>query len=264
MFHQNSNDLVKNASVKSGHVQNSKETRRFITETQSNTIKDGNNGVNFDDNSQMNSEHSSLSIGAQFQNMIQGLFSTPVNEGLVGRGGAAPANPATGIGGDSRLSQASYINSQADADKKYTQQELDHIKKVKGIMSLIEKDDKSRRNNWVEVTDSAGVTKYGYITKDGVFQIWHVPTSPSSNPTNWLQTDTVKQNLGVIGCPAPSGTTQKIKIAGTWDKIKPYDLIYADTDSSRTNPLFMIINDSVRDPRNTVGGKGLFSCGNER
>ena len=265
MFHQNSNDLVKNASVKSGHVQNSKETRRLITETQSNTIKDSSSkDVNFDDNRPMNSEHSSLSIGAQFQNMIQGLFSTPVKEGLVGPGGAAPANPATGIGGDGRLSQASYINSQSDADKKYTQQELDHIKKVKGIMSLIEKDDKNRRNNWVEVTDSAGVTKYGYITKDGVFQIWHVPTSPSSNPTNWLQTDTIKQNLGVIGCPAPSGTTQKIKIAGKWDNIKPYDLIYADTDSSRTNPLFIMINDSVRDARNSVGGKGIFSCGNER
>jgi len=269
MFHQNSNDLVKNASAKSGHVQNSKETRRLITETQSNTIKDSSSkDVHFDDNRPMNSEHSSLSIGAQFQNMIQGLFSAPMKEGIDGGGGggggAAPANPATGIGGDGKLSQASYINSQSDADKKYTQQELDHIKKVRGIMSLIEKDDKNRRNNWVEVTDSAGVTKYGYITKDGVFQIWHVPTSPSSNPTNWLQTDTIKQNVGVIGCPAPSGTTQKIKIAGKWDNIKPYDLIYADTDSSRTNPLFVMINDSVRDARNSVGGKGLFSCGNER
>jgi len=271
MFYQNSNDLVKIASAKSGHVQNSKETREFITASQSNTMKDNNTDINFDDKSPMNSQHSSLSIGAQFQNMIQGLFSAPMKEGLAGGGGggggggaAAPANPATGIGGDSRISQASYINSQAAADKKYTQQELDHIKKVQGIMNLIDKDDKNRRNQWVEVSDSAGVTKYGYITKDGVFQIWHVPTSPSSNPTNWLQTNTVKQNVGVIGCPAPSGTTQKIKIAGKWDNIKPYDLIYADIDSGRTNPLFMVINDSVRDARNTVGGKGLFSCGNER
>lgn len=264
MFPQNSNDLVKNASVKSGHVQNSKETREIITSTHSSDIPDNNDDVNFNNNDK---HYSSLSIGAQFQNIIQGLFSTPVKEGLVGGGGpgsAAPANPATGIGGDSRLSQASYINSQAEADKKYTQQELDHIKKVEGIMNLIEKDDKNRRQNWAEVTDAAGVTKYGYITKDGVFQIWHVPISPSSNPTNWLQTDTMKQNAGVIGCPAPSGTTQKIKISETWDKIKPYDLIYADSDTGRTNPLFMLINDSVRDPKNSLGRKGLFSCGNER
>jgi len=258
MFHQNSNDLVKNASVKSGHVQNSKETREIMAATH--TIKDESNSVG-------PRENILPDIGAQFQNMIQGLFSAPVKEGIVGGAGpgsAAPANPATGIGGDSRLSQASYINSQSDADKKYTQQELDHIKKVQGIMNLIEKDDKNRRQNWAEVTDTAGVTKYGYITKDGVFQIWHVPTSSSSNPTNWLQTDTMKQNAGVIGCPAPSGTTQKVKIAGTWDNIKPYDLVYADSDNGRTNPLFMVINDAVRDPKNSLRRKGLFSCGNER
>lgn len=258
MFHQNSNDLVKNASAKSGHVQNSKETREIITATQTNTNES--NSVGHTDG-----ENILQDIGSQFQNMVQGLFSTPVKEGIVGgSGGAAPANPATGIGGDGKLSQASYINSQVDADKKYTQQELDHIKRVQGIMNLIEKDDKNRRQNWAEVTDTAGVTKYGYITKDGVFQIWHVPTSSSSNPTNWLQTDTMKQNAGVIGCPAPSGTTQKIKIAGTWDNIKPYDLVYADSDSGRTNPLFMVINDAVRDPKNSLNRKGLFSCGNER
>ena len=264
MFHQNSNDLVKNASAKSGHVQNSKETREFMT-SQSNTIKDSGRRVSFvDDNAPISGENPSLGIGAQFQNMIQGLIQEfSIKEGLDS-GGAAPANPSTGIGGSGNTNQSNFINSQVAEDKKYTQQELDHIDKVKGIMNLIEKDDKNRRQNWAEVTDTAGVTKYGYITKDGVFQIWHVPTSPSSNPTNWLQTDTMKQNAGVIGCPAPTGTTQKIKIAGTWDRIRPYDLIYADTDSGRTNPLFMMINDSVRDPKNSLGRKGLFSCGNER
>ena len=224
------------------------------------------NCVDDTDESLSSSSASTLSIGAQFQNMIQelvGAFS--MKEGLVGSGGAAtPADPSTGIGGDGKTSQTNFIKSQAAEDKKYTEQELNHIKKVDGIMKLIEKDDKNRRQNWVEVTDAAGVTKYGYITKDGVFQIWHVPSSPSSNPANWLQTDKMKQNTGVIGCPAPASSTQKIKIAGKWDDIKPYDLVYADTDSSRMNPLFMIINDAVRDPRNTLGGKGLFSCGNER
>jgi hypothetical protein len=69
--------------------------------------------------------------------------------------------------------------------------------------------------------------------------------------------------MGVIGCPAQSGSIQKIKIAGTWNTIKPYDLIYADTDTNKKTPLFIIINDSVRDPKNTPGGRGLFSCGNE-
>ena len=264
MFHQNSNDLVKNASAKSGHVQNSKETRELMT-SQSNTIKESGRRVSFvDDNSPISGENPSLGIGAQFQNMIRGLMQEfSIKEGLD-VGAAAPANPSTGIGGSGNTNQSNFINSQVAEDKKYTKQELDHIEKVKGIMNLIEKDDKNRRQNWAEVTDTAGVTKYGYITKDGVFQIWHVPTSPSSNPTNWLQTDTMKQNAGVIGCPAPTGTTQKIKIAGTWDRIRPYDLIYADTDSGRTNPLFMMINDSVRDPKNSLGRKGLFSCGNER
>jgi len=260
MFHQNSNDLVKNASLKSGHLQHSKETQQLLASQQvMNQPKDDNGGpaVGADGGA-----GASLSIGTQFQNMIQSLVGEvfSIKEGL-----STPADPSTGIGGDGKTSQANFINSQAAEDKKYTEQELSHIKRVDGIMKLIERDDKNRRQNWVEVTDAAGITKYGYITKDGVFQIWHVPASPSSNPSNWLQTDKMKQNTGVIGCPAPSGgATQKIKIAGKWDDIKPYDLVYSDTDSSRLNPLFMVINDVVRDPRNTPGGRGLFSCGNER
>jgi len=258
MFHQNSNDLVKNASLKSGHVQNSKETRQQII--MSRDISD--DGVVDDGRGGNNTSLPSLSIGTQFQQMVQGLMNTfSIKDGFVG--GASPASPSSGIGGDGKTNQADFINSQAAEDKKYTEQELNHIKKVDGIMKLIDRDDKNRRQNWVEVTDAAGVTKYGYITKDGVFQIWHVPASPSANPVSWLQTDKMKQNTGVIGCPAPA-STQKIKIAGKWDDIKPYDLIYADTDSSRMNPLFMMINDVVRDPKNSLGGKGIFSCGNER
>jgi hypothetical protein len=269
MFHQNSNDLVKNASLKSGHQQHSKETQQLLASQQVLNPPNDDGGMGAGTEAEARTDGgagASLSIGAQFQNMIQGLVGEvfSIKEGLTGTGAATPADPSTGIGGDGRTSQANFINSQAAEDKKYTEQELSHIKKVDGIMKLIERDDKNRRQNWVEVTDAAGITKYGYITKDGVFQIWHVPASPSSNPANWLQTDKMKQNTGVVGCPAPSGAIQKIKIAGKWDDIKPYDLVYADTDSGRTNPLFMVINDVVRDPRNTPGGRGLFSCGNER
>jgi hypothetical protein len=261
MFYQNSNDLVKNASLKSGNVQHSRETQQLLSSHVDVETLTTNHVSNTDDSS-----ISSLSFGTQFQNMIQelvGAFS--MKEGLVGGGGAVtPADPSTGIGGNNKTIQTNIINNQAAEDKKYTEQELKHIKKVNDILKLIDKDDKNRRQNWVEVTDAVGVTKYGYITKDGIFQVWHVPSSPADNPVNWLQTDKMKQNTSVIGCPAPESSIQKIKIAGKWDDIKPYDLVYADTDSSRTNPLFMMINDGVRDPRNTVGGKGLFSCGNER
>jgi hypothetical protein len=268
MFYQNSNDLVKHASAKSGHVQNSKETREVITASQSNVLKDNNKRVSFDDDDNTtSSQNPSLSIGTQFQNMIQNLFSSSLLEGLTGNGKTVvPVSSSSGSGSGSGRNndQTAYVNSMVADNDKYTQQELDHINKVKGIINLIEKNDKNTRNQWVEVSDTAGITKYGYITSDGVFQIWHAPTSPSANPTNWLQTDTIKQNIGVIGCPAQSGSTQKIKIAGTWDKIKPYELIYADTDSSRLNPLFILINDSVRDPKISVDRRGLFSCGNER
>ena len=269
MFYQNSNDLVKHASAKSGHVQNSKETREVITASQSNVLKDNNKRVTFDDDNTTSSQNPSLSIGTQFQNMIQNLFSSSLLEGLTGDGETViPVSSSSGSGSGSgsgrNNDQTAYLNSMAADNNKYTQQELHHIDKVKGIINLIEKNDKNTRNRWVEVSDTAGITKYGYITSDGVFQIWHAPTSPSANPPNWLQTDTIKQNIGVIGCPAQPSSTQKIKIAGTWDKIRPYELIYADTDSSRLNPLFMMINDSVRDPKNSVDLRGLFSCGNER
>lgn len=265
MFYQNSNDLVKNASLKSGHVQNSRETQQLLA-SELLISNNENIGASIADTGSNKEAGASLTMGTQFQNMIQGLIrSFSTKEGLVGSASAAtPANPSTGIGGDGKTDQTNFIQSQAAEDKKYTQEQLNHITKVDNIMKLIERDDKNRRQNWVEVTDAAGITKYGYITKDGVFQIWHVPSSPSANPPNWLETNEMKQNTGVIGCPAPASSTQKIKIAGKWDDIKPYDIVYSDTDSARTNPLFMIINDAVRDPRNTPGGRGLFSCGNER
>ena len=259
MFYQNSNDLVKNASVTSGHVQNSSGTREMLMKQlhASDQEHGGGGGVG---GGASEGAGASLSIGAKFQNMIQGIIdSVSLKEGLDGAG-SGPANPSNGMGGNN-ADQTNFITDKATENKKYTQQELDHITRVADIMNLIDKSDKTSRQKWVEVTDSAGVTKYGYITKDGIFQIWNAPASPTAN---WFQTDKMKQNVGVLGCPAPSGTVQKIKIAGTWETIKPFDMVYADNDSGRKNPLFLLVNDAVRDPKNSVKGKGLFSCGNER
>lgn len=260
MFYQNSNDLVKNASLTSGHVQNSSGTREVLmkqTNTRGGDTTDvfpvgGDTGV---DNT------TSLSIGARFQSMIQGLIDTiSLKEGIENAG---PANPMTGTGGGGNAAdQTQFVRDTAKQAKEYTQQQLDHITRSENIMKLIDKGDKNSRQKWVEVTDSAGVTKYGYITKDGIFQIWNAPSSPPT--TNWLETDKMKQNAGVLGCPASPGTIEKIKIAGTWEKIQPFDMVYADHDSGRKTPLFILVNDTVRDPKNSVNGMGMFSCGNER
>ena len=191
----------------------------------------------------------SLSIGAKFQNMIQGLIDgVSLKEGL-GVAGAVG-------GGDAAVDIAQKQTA------KHTKQVKEHNERVANIMKLIDEGDKNSRQKWVEVTDSAGVTKYGYITKDGIFQIWNAPASPPT--TEWFQTDKIKQNAGVLGCPAASGSIQKHKIAGTWATIKPFDMVYTADDSHRKNPLFLLVNDAVRDPKNSVNGMGMFSCGNER
>jgi hypothetical protein len=262
MFYQNSNDLVKNASIASGHVQNSSVTREMLmkqTNTRGGDTTDvfpvgGNTSI---DNT------TSLSIGATFQNMIQNLVNTfSLKEGIDGAGaGAGPANPNSGIGGNN-ADQTQFVRDTANQVTQYTEEQLEHITRVTDIMNLINKDNKNSRQKWVEVTDSEDVTKYGYITKDGIFQIWNAPSTPPT--TNWLETDKMKQNAGILGCPASPGTIEKIKIAGTWKTIQPFDMVYADNDSGRKNPLFLLVNDTVRDPKNSVNGMGLFSCGNER
>ena len=267
MFHQNSNDLVKNASVRSGHIQNSSGTRDvMMKDLPSGILVAGGDDASVSGGSSSsggNDANESLSLGAKFQNMIQGLIdSVSLKEGI----GTAPtpANPSTGVsgGGAGGSDKTQFVNSIAKKNAEYTRQELDHIERSKNIMKLIDTADKNSRQKWVEVTDSAGVTKYGYITKDGIFQIWSAPASPIT--TDWLQTDKTKQNAGVLGCPAAAGSIKKHKIAGTWETIKPFDMVYADHDSGRKNPLFLLVNDAVRDPKNSVRGMGLFSCGNER
>jgi hypothetical protein len=272
MFHQNSNDLVKNASVRSGHVQNSSGTRDvMMKELPSGILVAGGHdtgGGGSSGSSGSSGANESLSIGTKFQNMIQGLIdSVSLKEGIDGAAGASaptPANPSSGISGGGGGGQTQFVNNIAKQNAEHGQQELDHIERSDNIMKLIDTANKNSRQKWVEVTDSAGVTKYGYITKDGIFQIWHAPPSPSANPLNWFQTEPIKKNIGVLGCPAAAGSIQKHKIAGTWETIKPFDMVYAHDDSGRKNPLFLLVNDAVRDPKNSMKRAGLFSCGNER
>lgn len=247
MFYQNSNDLVKNASVRSGHIQNSSGTREVLMrQVDINASDDGIGAAS----ASAGTMGASLSIGAKFQNMIQGLIDgVSLKEGLGVAG-------AVGGGGDAAVDIAQKQTA------KHTKQVKEHNERVANIMKLIDEGDKNSRQKWVEVTDSANVTKYGYITKDGIFQIWNAPASPPT--TEWFQTDKIKQNAGVLGCPAASGSIQKHKIAGTWETIKPFDMVYAAGDSGRKNPLFLLVNDAVRDPKNSVNGMGMFSCGNER
>ena len=261
MFYQNSNDLVKHASVLSGHVQNSHATRDVLLKQSSPSPSPSpspaavNIGSTYDNNpaqstqstqsTQSMSTDNSLSIGAKFQNMIQSLIDTvSLKEGLTENG-----------------DQTQYVNDMADDARKYSAQEIAYNQKlIKTMDFLDQKNPTNPRVTWAEVSDSAGNTKYGYITKDGIFQIWHAPRTPSNN---WLQTDKMKTNTSVIGCPRPE-TMKKMKIAGTWDSIKHYDMVYSESDAGRKNPLFMLVNPNVRDPMNSHDRKGLFSCGNER
>ena len=258
MFYQNSNDLVKNASGKSGHVQNSSETRGILM----NQITSINDPVINDTSLDNKHGGDSLSIGTIFQNMVKTMIdNVSLKEGMESAGGVS--NNEGGKGGGGTYNQSDGLKAIVDQEKSYAKQEVDHIDRMNSIVKLIDLDDKNRRQNWAEVTDSEGITKYGYITKDGIFQIWHFPSSTSSNPRNWLETDKMKQNAGLAGCPAAANTIQKITIAGSWDNLKPYEMAYDYSDSERTKPLFMMINTGVRNPNNTPGRKGLFSCGNE-
>ena len=94
MFYQNSNDLVKNASVKSGHLQNSKETQERMN-SEVNILKDNDNHYNTSNNN--THDNSSLNIGMQFQQMIQGLMNGfSIKEGMnAGAGAVTPADPST-------------------------------------------------------------------------------------------------------------------------------------------------------------------------
>ena len=257
MFYQNSNDLVKKASVNSGHIQNSYATRQQLIH-QGQYI-DTNNTDGSPSNNEERPGSASLNIGTQFQNALNriiGSFSSI--EGL-----SAPANPATGpVGAGGNQTQV--LNDLVEQNAAYVAQEEKHRKRVSSVITLINADSNNSRGNWTQVTDTAGVSKYGYLTKDRIFQIWLAPSNPTNNPQNWFETSPIKQNGGVLGCPVTGGNLTKYQIDTTWDAIKPFDMVYAKGDTSRKTPLFMLTNEGVRDVKRSPGSSGLFSCSNER
>ena len=275
MFYQNSNDLVKKASVKSGHIQNSSATQQQIINRgqyidANNEERDG--GV---DGGGDGGGSASLNLGAQFQNALNSIIgsftssspggsagSGPVIEGLGDGSIQLPADKASGpvgAGGD----QTQMLNNLVKQDAEFVEQEARYRNKVNAVKTLTTTDGNSR-GLWSQVTDTEGISKYGYITRDRIFQIWLAPTNPNNNPQNWFETSPVKQNGGVLGCPVTGGNLTKHQIDTTWDKIKPFDMVYAKSDTSRKTPLFMLTNEGVRDVKRSPGSSGLFSCGNER
>jgi len=255
MFYQNSNDLVKQAGVDSGHVQNSYATQQQLINKGS-YIDDANNGVISSENPGSGSGAGSLSIGAKFQNVMNNLISsvTSTIEGLDGVAGVAGTN-----GGD----QTQMINGIVRQNAEYVAQEENHQKRVNSVKNLITTNDNSRKK-WLQVIDMDGVSKYGYMTNDLIFQIWLAPTATTNNPQNWFETSPIKQNGGVLGCPVTGGNLTKFEIGVKWSEIDPFDMVYAKNDTIRKTPLFMLTNDGVRDVRRSPGSSGLFSCDNER
>jgi hypothetical protein len=274
MFYQNSNDLVKQASVNSGHVHNSYATQQQIINQGPNV--DANNGTTISNEEHHSASSSaSLNLGAQFQNALNNIIgsftsssagsagSGPVIEGFNDGKIKIPANPATGpvgAGGD----QTQVLNDLVQQDAAYVAQQETHTKRVKAVRNISAADNNNSRGQWTQVIDSNGISKYGYLTKDRIFQIWLAPTDPKNNPQNWFETSPVKQNGAVLGCPATGGNLTKFEIGAKWDDIKSFDMIYAKSDTSRKTPLFMLTNEGVRDAKRTPGSSGLFSCGNER
>ena len=255
MFYQNSNDLVKQAGVDSGHVQNSYATQQQLINKGS-YINDANNGVISSGNPGTGS--GSLSIGAKFQNVMNNLMSsgTSTIEGLGGLNGVAGV---AGGGGD----QTQVINGIVRQNAEYVAQEENHQKRVSSVKDLITTNDTSRKK-WLQVIDTEGTTKYGYMTNDRIFQIWLAPTATTNNPQNWFETSPIKQNGGVLGCPVTGGNLTKFEIGVKWSEINPFDMVYAKNDTSRKTPLFMLTNDGVRDVRRSPSSSGMFSCDNER
>jgi hypothetical protein len=181
-----------------------------------------------------------LDFGAKFLNQVQGLFS--LKEGITNQ-------------------QQEIVNNVSEDVARNGQIELAQLDKENGIMNLIQKQDENTRNQWAEVTDTTGVSLYGYVTQNGIFQVWNIPRYSAGVSTSWLDTDKMKKNAGVIGCPKPNAF-KKYKVAGKWSEYKMFDLLYDVGDTAKSNPLFMITA-NVRNLGNSYNQNGIFSCGNE-
>jgi hypothetical protein len=249
MFYQNSNDLVKNASNQSGHIQNSSETRQIITAQVNNNrgllnSEAAGAGVAraavVSSSPDDNNKSASLDFGTKFLNQVQSLFS--LKEGNTNQEDVVVNNVSKDVAKNGDI-------------------ELAQLDKEKGIMDLIQKQDENTRNQWAEVTDTTGVSLFGYITQNGIFQIGDIARSSNGVSTSWLDTYRMKNNAGVIGCPKPDAF-KKYKVAGKWSDYKMFDMIYDVGDTAKSNPLFMITA-NVRDHRSAYERDGIFACGNE-
>jgi hypothetical protein len=252
MFYQNSNDLVKNASNQSGHIQNSSETRQIITAQVNNNrgmlnseatgagAGAGAGAAVVSASPDANNKSTSLDFGAKFLNQVQSLFS--LKEGATNQEDVVVNNVSKDVAKNGDI-------------------ELAQLNKEKGIMDLIQKQDEITRKQWAEVTDTAGVSMFGYITQNGIFQIGDMARSSNGVSTSWLDTYRMKNNAGVIGCPKPDAF-KKYKVAGKWSDYKMFDMIYDVGDTAKANPLFMITA-GIRDHRSAYERDGIFACGNE-
>ena len=146
-------------------------------------------------------------------------------------------------------------------NNEYTIQQKENNIKIKTISDIIAADDKRTRNNWVEVVDIDGLSKYGYITSNNIFQVWYLPGNPANNPVNWFTNEPIKRNDGVLGCPKFPATISKIQISNSWDNIKPYEGVYSKYDDKV--PVFFLTESGVRDVNRSYKKSGLFSCGSE-
>jgi hypothetical protein len=263
MFYQNSNDLVKQASVNSGHIQNSYATQQQLINKGQNV--DANNGVvSTATATGTDTATGTLSIGSTFQNVMNNLIGsvTSTMEGLsndTSASGSASGSASQPVSG----STTQILNTLVQQDAAYIEQQEKYRKKISEVNNLITTNDNSRKR-WLHVIDIEGVSKYGYMTNDRIFQIWLAPAAPTNNPQNWFETSPIKQNGGVLGCPVTGGSLTKYEIGVKWSDIKPFDMVYGKNDTSRNTPLFMLTNVGVRDVQRTVGSSGLFSCDNER
>ena len=117
------------------------------------------------------------------------------------------------------------------------------------------------KGKWTKVTDPSGVAKYGYISNAGVFEIWFMPNNARNQPSNWLASDPVAKNTGVIGCPSSTTGMRELTIQKRWSDIKPYEIVY--NNATPPTPLFYMINTQVRDVKTSLHEDGLYSCGRE-
>ncbi len=283
MFNQNSNDLVKQASLETKHAQNSYQTKTQLINNLDGALAN-NSGMNSNIVPVSNSSPESSSIdnvSTQFTNMLKNITNyvrTTIIEGLDGDAASTHAsNPLSAAAATSSASvpasvptppkPTSGLLSKQEIDKivaqnnDYMVQENDNYRHIKNVKDIISADDKRTRNNWVQVKDKSGISKYGYITKENIFQVWYVPGDPKNNPANWFTTDPIKQNNGVLGCPKFPAAINTIEINTTWDNIKPYEGVYSIYDSKV--PIFILTDTGVRDINRSYKKTGFFSCGNE-